>query len=101
MVRFPFARRPAGTMNPAGPAGSPAPSAAASGVHSNGCSHVTVWTQSAPSIRAPRRARSTRAAGSSDAPVAMTPRITPADRSTRVKARVSISAIATMPLRRR
>ncbi len=71
------------------------PTAAARSRHSNGASQVTSLTRSAPSICGIARAFSTSSAGSTW-PVAMTPRITPADRSTRVSARVSMSAMATM-----
>ena len=42
------------------------------------------------------RARATKSSGLWPAPVAITPRIAPTDRNTRVSARVSTSAIATM-----
>ena len=71
---------------------------ASAGCQSNGASQVTPSTRSEPSIGGSSRARSTSSRGSTS-PVAMTPRITPADRSTRVSARVSMSEMATMLLR--
>ena len=75
---------------------SASPEPADSSRHSNGLAQVTSFTRSAPSIFGIERACSTSAAGSTG-PVAITPRMTPADRSTRVSARVSMSAMATMP----
>ena len=74
---------------------SASPDAAARSRQSKGRSQVTSLTRSAPSIFGIARAFSTSAAGST-VPVAITPRMTPADRSTRVSARVSMSAMATM-----
>jgi len=66
-----------------------------SSAQSNAALHVTWRTRSEPSIcgataAIPSIAGSTR-------PVPIVPRITPADRRTRVSSRVSISAMATMP----
>ena len=63
---------------------------------SNASADVTPRTRSEPSIVGIALARSTSAFGSSWLPVAMTPRITPPERSCRVSARVSMSAMATM-----
>jgi hypothetical protein len=68
--------------------------------HAKAASQVTSFTRSAPSIFGIARAFATSASGSA-APVAITPRITPAERSTRVSARVSMSAMATMLWRTR
>jgi hypothetical protein len=97
MVRRWPATRDGSTMNSDGPPGSPAPCGALPAVQRNGASQVTAFTQSAPSIFAEALAFSTSAWGLTS-PVAMTPRITPTLRSTRVSARVSTSAMATMPL---
>src|SRR6185503_20081816 len=85
------------TMKSDGPAGSPDPVGDVVAFHTNGASHVTALTQSAPSIFADALAFATSASGLTS-PVPMTPRITPTPRRTRVSARVSISAMATMPL---
>ena len=60
-----------------------------------GLSQVTPRTRSEPSIFRIARALATSSSGST-CPVAMTPRMTPAERSTRVSDRVSMSAIATI-----
>ena len=72
-------RRPASSM----PAG-----------QSNGDAHVTSRTRSVPSMCGIARACST-SSPASTSPVAMTPRMTPAERSSRVSSRVSMSAMAT------
>ena len=63
--------------------------------HANGDSHVTSLTRSVPSMLGIARACCT-SSPVSTSPVAMTPRMTPADRSSRVSSRVSMSAMATM-----
>ncbi len=63
---------------------------------SYGALQVTACTRSMPSMCGTARAFSIKACASC-APVAMMPRMTPAERSLRVSARVSTSAMATMP----
>lgn len=70
-------------------------SSPAGGVNTKGSGQVTPLTRSAPSIRGNARARATKSSGLTPGPVAITPRMTPEDRSSRVSARVSTPEIAT------
>ena len=60
----------------------------------NGAAHVTSRTRSVPSMVGIAHASCT-SSPVSTSPVAMTPRMTPDERSSRVSSRVSMSAMAT------